>query len=406
MNPKPLLPILCALLLACGPRTVEQRETLRRQPLAPAAQSGWARVVLDREAQRSFPDIWLGDAAGASVPFLVERDGLWQPRELTLERLLVGKDGDGRPTADFRLAFPAGWQVRDREHLRLRFDLEGAAPWVCRVKVQARLEGSLPVTLERNVPLHVFDLGEAGRSAEVVVPWDAAQYRLTLVAVQGAAPRIRGVKVIAATEPSTRVEDLVEVPRMTEQADHTWLLTLDGPDRIVGAEVALKAPVAPLVPHFSVPPEPGRTQGYEHVLASAGMVWNLPALNTSATRVSLGPVTTDRLQMRLPEGAIPESVRLLVRRDALLFPAEAGRAYFLHGGGRVKAAPGNLAGLPDSSRAVYQGAPLALGPGEADPHGLPRVTHLPNPAVPWLPWVAGLAVLVMGALALRLLRGK
>lgn len=396
------------LLLACEPRPVEHRETLRRQPLARAQASGWARVVLDAEAQRGFPGLWIGDAEGRSVPFLVERDGLWQPRELTLAKRLLGRDAAGRPVADFTLKLPEGWQVREREHLRIRLDLAGTAPWVCRVGVVRFAGAGEGVALEGDPPRHVFDLGE-GRHAEVVVPWDATRYRLTLEAAQGVAPRIEGLSVVAATEPGARAEDLILTPRMTEAADGSWLLEVDAPDRIVGAEVDLVPPVAPVAPGFSLPAgaagEEGRAPA-ECPVPSVGMLWKLPALGPGHSRVAFGPVTTDRLRMRLPEGARPAAARLLVRRDALVFPAEAGRTYFLHTGGRVKAAPGNLAALPDSSRTLFQRAPLALGPGDADPQGLPKAIPQPNPAVRWLPWVAGTAVLGLGLVGFRLLRER
>jgi hypothetical protein len=395
---------LSALLLACasGPR-----EDLHRKPIARAVTGGWARLVLDREAQKAFPGIWLGDDQGSSVPYLVERDGLWQPRRLELERLVLGADAKGRPTAEFSLKFPEGWQVREREQLRLELELDGAAPWVCRAEVERRMEGSAPITLQRDQPLHVFDLGEAGRRAAFSVPWDSRIYRITLTAVQGAAPRIKGLAVTATTEPSARPEDEAITPRLEAAGDGIWRLSLEAPDRIIGAEVLLKPPVAPLAPDFAIPsvpkPSPDSESG-ERSIGHSGLLWNLPALGTSATRIALDPVTTDRLLLRLPEGARPESVRLLVRRDALLFPAEAGRAYSLHLGGLVKTAPGNLAMLPDSSRALYQRQPLALGVSEADPEGVARRIETADRALPWLPWVTGLAVLALGFVAWRLLK--
>jgi hypothetical protein len=399
------LPIL--FILACAPGTREDREALRRKPIERTAAGGWARLPLDREAQKAFPEIWLGDDQGASVPYLVERDGLWQPRRLELERLALGTDPKGRPTAEFSLKYPEGWQVREREQLRLQLELAGAAPWVCRVDVERRLEGSQPITFQREQPLHLFDLGEAGRNLSFSVPWDSKIYRITLNAVQGAAPRIKGLTVTATTEPSARSEDEAILPRVEAMNAQEWKLSLEAPDRIIGAEVRLKAPVAPLAAEFTVPAvgkSAGSVEPGERPVGSAGLLWNLPALGTVATRVSLEPVTTDRLVLRLPEGARPESVKLLVRRDALLFPAEGGKAYCLHMGGAVKAAPGNLAILPDSSRALYQRQPLKLASAEADPQGVAKKLELPDRALPWLPWVTGLAVIVLGFVAWRLLK--
>jgi len=80
------------LALACAPETLEDREALRRKPVTAAATNGWVRLPLDREAQKAYPGVWLGDAQGASVPYLVERDGLWEPRTLELEKLALGQD--------------------------------------------------------------------------------------------------------------------------------------------------------------------------------------------------------------------------------------------------------------------------------------------------------------------------
>lgn len=131
----------CALLLlmACG--TTEDRSGLVRRPLSQASQGGWVRLPLDGEAQAQMPSLWVGDAKGRSVPFLVEREGLWEPRRLDLERVLLGRDSQGRPTAEFALKFPEGWQVREREQLRIELELEGSGSWVCPVKVERRGRG-------------------------------------------------------------------------------------------------------------------------------------------------------------------------------------------------------------------------------------------------------------------------
>lgn len=397
---KALLGVLSALLISCAPK--EDRSKLSRRPVSPAAASGWARLPLDGQAQLAYPDLWLSDAEGVSIPFEVEREGLWQPRELELAHVLLGRDARNRPTAEFTLKFPEGWQVRDREHLRVDLDLEGEAPWVCRVEVDRRMQGSAFLRLEQDPPLHLFDLGMSEGKRGFYIPWDAQTYRVALASTQGAAPKITGVRVTASTRPEELQADEVATPRQ-EQADHGWLLQLDSPQRLVGADVLLKPPVAPVRPHFTLPSkERGKSQ--ESWVSSEGLVWNLPALGTKATRVSLGPVVADRLLLALPEGARLETVKLLVRREVLLFPAEAGKPYFLHTGGRVKQAPGSLGALPESSRAVYSREPLKLGPGEADPHGLPILIQGAERTRPWLPWVAGLAVLILGLAAWRLLK--
>jgi len=400
--------ILAALLLACAPK--EDRSGLARKPVSRPAASGWARLPLDAEAQRAYPDLWLGDAEGVPVPFEVEREGLWRPQRLEVSGLLMGRDGQGRPTAEFGLRFPEGWQVRDREHLRVDLDLQGAAPWVCRVEVDRRLPGSAFLRLERESPIHVFDLGEPGGTRGFYVPWDAETYRVTLVATQGAAPRIAGVKVTASTRPEEFQADEVLSPRLEDlgpkEGREAWRLDLSSSQRIVGADLQLKPPTAPIRPHFTAPSAgEGRRQAQETWVPSEGLVWNLPALATKATRVSLGPVMADRLTLSLPEGARLDAARLLVHREVLLFPAEAGKAYFLHVGGRVKRAPGSLAALSDSSRAVYSREALRLGPGEADPHGLPVLVQGAERTRPWLAWAAGTAALLLGLFAWKLLKG-
>lgn len=395
-------PLAALLLLACAPK--EDRSKLARRPVALAAASGWARLPLDGPAQLAYPDVWLSDAEGVSIPFEVEREGLWQPRQLELSQLLLGRDTKDRPTAEFTLKFPEGWQVRDREHLKVDLDLDGQAPWVARVEVERRLQGSSYVRLERDSPLHLFDLGAEGKRS-FFIPWDAQSYRLTLVATQGTAPKITGVRLTASTRPEELQADAVVSPRVEKQANETWTVRLDSPQRIVGADILLKPPVAPVQPRFEIPAEgkSARSQSPQWV-STDGMVWNLPALSTQATRVALGPIVTDHLELSLPEGARLDTLKLLIRHEVLLFPAEAGRTYFLHVGGRIKQAPGSLAALPDSSRTVYAREPLKLGPSEGDPHGLPLLIEGAERTRPWLVWVAGLAVLILGYSAWRLLK--
>ena len=168
-------------------------------------------------------------------------------------------------------------------------------------------------------------------------------------------------------------------------------------------------PWRPIQPGFRLlPAEQGSPTGptTEAWVSSQGLVWNLPALHSRSTRLAVGPVVTDRLRLDLPEGARLDTVKLLTRREVLLFPAEAGKRYFLHAGGRIKHAPGNLADLPESSRAVYGRQPLALGPAEPDPQGLPVLVEGAALTRPWLSWLVGLAVAVMAVFAWRLLKAK
>jgi hypothetical protein len=359
--------------------------------------------------------VWLGDAEGHSIPFEIEREGLWVPRSLELEQLITGRDAQHQPSAQFRLKFPEGWQVREREHLHLELDLEGKGPWVCRVEVERRLEGGAFLRLEREAPLHLYDLGSSGSTHDFTIAWDAQDYRITLIPAQGEAPSIRGLRIIASTRPEELQSDEVMEPTLRpsprdgvklDGETERWLLELPQAERIVGADVALKPPVAPIRTEFRIPSKNKTDELEGAFLAQDGLVWNLPALNTKATRVALGPVVADRLELSLPQGVRLDHVKLLVRRDVLLFPAEAGRGYYLHSGGRMKQAPGNLASLPDSSRAVYARQPLKLGQAEADPQGLPRLIEATDRTRPWLPWIAGLVVALLGLFAWRLFANK
>ena len=77
------------------------------------------------------------------------------------------------------------------------------------------------------------------------------------------------------------------------------------------------------------------------------------------------------LTFSLPEGATPQHARVLVRRQTLFFPAEAGQVYALHLGGAAKPAPGGLSALP-SIRTLSASTSLSLGAAEPDDQGLAR----------------------------------
>jgi hypothetical protein len=402
------LAILTTLaLLACAPK--EDRRGLQRRPITPAATSGWARLPLDGPAQRAWPGLWLSDAEGVAIPFMEEQEGLWQPRALALEQLLLGRSAAGKATAEFSLRFPAGWQIRDREQLKVDLELDGEAPWVCQVELERRLQGSRFLRLETDSPLNLFDLGTSGSRQSFYIPWDAQSYRLTLEPTQGRAPRILGLTVTASTRPDELQADAVLTPHLQRQNGEpgSWSLGLEAPERLVAVDLQLQPPVAPVMARIRVPlRDPGQADPELNAgwLPVQGLVWNLPALHSQATRLSLEPVVTDRLELALPEGAQLASVKLLVRRKLLIFPAEAGRPYFLHTGGRSKPAPGQLGALPASSRAIYAREPLKLGPGEPDPQGLPRIVAAGDRTRPWLPWAAGLVVVLLGFSAWRLLK--
>jgi len=167
----------------------------------------------------------------------------------------------------------------------------------------------------------------------------------------------------------------------------------------VGLDLVLVPPAAPLRPEISI----GENADDPRSWPCGDLVWNLPALNTKASRIALPPVQAKTLTLSLPEGATPQSVRILVRRQTLIFPAEAGQAYALHLGGEAKPAPGNLGALP-SIRTLAASTPLSLGATEPDDQGLPRRESADQRARPWMPWIAGLALVVLGGAAWWLFR--
>lgn len=393
------------LLLSCAS---EDRSQVRRRPLELAPQHGWARVRLDGEAQRDMQGLWIGDAEGNSIPYLMEREGLWAPQLLETTQYLAGKDAKGNPTAEFALVFPNGWQVREREQLRLDLDLEGKSPWVARVDISRRMANGGFLTLERESPFFVYDLSNDRHTSQITLPWDAERYRVTLISTQGPAPKLNGLRVTASTWPEQLEADEVVEPGITHESSKTsgdfLKLSLPRAERVVAADVLLKAPVAPV--YVTLEAEAKRGKGErESTLQSmgGGTVWNLPALQTRATRVALNPTIADAMRLRLPENAALESVKLLIRHEAMLFPAEAGTPYFLHFGGRAKQAPGNLGALP-ASRQIYGRNPLQLKAAEPDPQGLGIILEKGDQTKPWLPWAVGLVVLILGFAAFKLLR--
>lgn len=390
--------LLLLLGLACAR---EDRAALHRRPISPTAASGWARLPLDADAQRQVKGAWLADAAGRSIPFLEVREGLWESRSLPLEHTLTGKDAEGRPTVEFSLKLPEGWRMGERETLKLDLDLDGPAPWVAQVKAERQREGGAFIAYDLPSPLHLYDLSPSGSRRSLDMPWDGQRYRLTLTASQGEAPRIRGLQARAETRPEALEAELALDGTLTLEPakPHTWRLTLPDADRIVGLDLVLVPPAAPLRPEISI----GENADDPRSWPCGDLVWNLPALNTKASRIALPPVQAKTLTLSLPEGATPQSVRILVRRQTLIFPAEAGQAYALHLCGEAKPAPGSLGALP-SIRTLAASAPLSLGAAEPDDQGIPHHEGPDQRARPWMPWIAGLALLVLGVAAWRLFR--
>ncbi len=406
---KPLIPSLLLSFLLCGCAN-EDRSHVQRRPIERVAQSGWARVRLDGDAQRNMGGLWIGDVEGTSIPFMFEREGLWAPQILETTNYLAGKDAKGNPTAEFALKFPNGWQVREREQLRLDLDLVGEPPWVARVDISRRMENGGFVTLEPDSPFFVYDLGNARHTAQITLPWDAERYRVTLVPTQGKTPKLRGLNVTASTWPEQLEADESITPQMirgpAKNESEIWTLNLPSAERVIAADVLLKAPVAPV--YVTLDAQEKNSDDPKHDLfrqLGGGTVWNLPALQTRATRIALTPDITDRLRLRLPANTALESVKLLIRREALLFPAELGKPYFLHLGGRAKQAPGSLEALPPS-RMIYGRNPLKLGAAEGDTQGLGVLLDQGDQTRPWLPWVVGLVVLILGFAAFKLFKSE
>lgn len=395
---KPLALLLLLLGLAC---TREDHASLHRRTISPTTASGWARLPLDAEAQRQIGSAWMGDGQGRSIPFLQAREGLWEARPLPLEHLLIGRDGQGRPTVEFSLKLPEGWQVGERESLMLDFDLEGHAPWVAQVQAERQREGGAFIAFDPAAPLHLYDLAPSGSRRSLDLPWDGHRYRLTLLGSQGEAPRIRSLTARAETRPEALEAELaLAVPLVPEPGKPgTWRLTLPDSDRIVGLDLELAPPAAPLRPELRI----GDSREDDRPWTGGDLVWNLPALDTRATRIALPPVQARTLTIILPEGATPLSARILVRRQTLIFPAEAGQTYRLHLGGEAKPAPGSLGALP-SIRTLAATTPLTLGAREPDDQGIPHRATADQRARPWMPWLAGLALLALGGAAWRLFR--
>ena len=393
--------LLILLCLAC---VREDRASLHRRPISPAPASGWARLPLDAPSQRQLKGAWIGDGTGRSIPFLEAREGLWEARPLPLDNLLTGRNTAGQPTVEFSLKLPEGWRVGERESLKLDLDLEGHSPWVVQVRAERQREGGAFIAYDPSTPLHLYDLSPSGLRRTLDLPWDGNRYRLTLLATQGDAPPIRGLQVHAETRPEALETELALDGSFAPEPGKpgTWRMSLPETERVVGLELVLAPPAAPLRPEIRIGAGADGAAD-ERTWPCSDLVWNLPALNTRATRIALAPTQAKTLTVTLPAGATPQRARILVRRQTLIFPAEAGQAYALHLGGEAKPAPGSLGALP-SIHTLAATAPLVLGPSEPDSQGIPHREGPDQRSRPWMPWIAGLALLVLGAIAWRLFR--
>ncbi|HXC16307.1 MAG TPA: hypothetical protein VNV60_02585, partial [Holophagaceae bacterium] len=187
---------LLAVLLATS---LLPAQTPVRRPIAPATTNGWARVVVDDDGAQG---VWIGDTQGRSVPFLWESDAKWSALPLQTLHPIFGKDAKDHPTAAFTLHAPEGFSRGDREQVKLDFTLEASAtPWTCRVEIARRGDGGAFITLD-DESRFLYDFGGDRRATSITIPWDSDDYRLTLIPVQGEAPKLRGVNASACTLPS------------------------------------------------------------------------------------------------------------------------------------------------------------------------------------------------------------
>ncbi len=394
-------------LLLCLAATALCAQAPVRRAIAPAPSNGWARVVVDDDGAEG---IWIGDAEGRSVPFLWEGDAHWSSIPLSVAHPIWGKDAKGNPTGVFTLQAPSGFARGDREQVKLDFALQASAtPWACRVEVARRGDGGAFVAMDDDAPRFLYDLGPDRRATSITIPWDADEWRVTLQPVQGAAPKLLGVSASACTLPSElKADERVDLVFHAATKNDGFMgmsrADLARPSKLIALEVTLRPPAAPVVVRaVSLRLDPSGTSYEPRSLGSAEL-WNLPALGTLNTRIPVESPTVMRVHLDLPDGAAIQSAAALIRHRRLFFPAEAGKAYFLHEGGLAKTAPGSLGELPASSRAFYAGAPLALGPAGADPQALRAA---PDPAAKlrrWLPWGAGLLVLLLGFWGFRLFK--
>ena len=391
---------LLPLLLAAALLPAQQPA---RRAIAPSPANGWARVVVDDDGADG---VWIGDAQGRSVPFLWESDAKWSSIPLQTLHPLFGKDAKGQPTAAFTLHAPEGFSRGDREQVKLDLSLEASAtPWACRVELARRGDGGAFIAVDDDAPRFVYDLGPDRRATSITIPWDADDYRVTLLPVQGAAPKLMGVDASACTLPSELQAD--GQINLIPGAPINYARGISFKDFgrtycLKAIEVTLQSPAAPTSIQVDALPQSPAPDFVLSILGSATL-WNLPALNTINTHI---PVQGEAraLLMELPDGVAIQSATAFIRHRRLFFPAEAGQTYFLHLGGLANPAPGSLGELPASSRAFYTGTALALGAAEPDPQA---ALAAPDPAARlrgFLPWGVGLLILLLGFWGLRLMR--
>lgn len=398
---RPALALPSILLFAAA--SALSAQALQRRPLTPPARSGWAAFTLDGEATRQRPTLWISDAEGRPMPFLeVQAGSRTAPPEAPRD-LRLGRDAEGRPTAAFTV--PAG-----PEGPVLHLEVEAQdRPWIARLLLERQGPGGAWVTWDPRPRPHVWDLGSGSEETRVALPAEPGPWRLTLRPVIGRAPRLTGLAFEARrTTWSLRTEARLPVALRAEGRGR-WALDLPAGEDLRRLEVQLRAPAAPVNAELLAPRPPVDGKAQEpRPLPAHGALWALPALDSEGTTLTLDAAHDGPLILQLPEGAEPTSVQAVCARATLAFPAEAGKAYYLHQGGAPSLAPGSLAALAsgfDPDRAET----LRLGRSESDPHGrLPEAlapTFWERQAKAW-PWVIGLLAGALALLGLRLIKPR
>ncbi len=393
--------LLASLLLAAG--LLPAQPAIQRRPLSPPTRSGWARFTLDAGAQRQRAGLWISDGEGRPVPFQEMRQGTRSRTPGPIPELRLGRDAGGRPSAAFTLpAFPEG-----TPELRLRVEAQDR-PWIARVKLERAGPGGAWLLWDPRPRPHVWQFLGEEEHLTVPLPAEPGPWRLTLVPVVGRAPRWTGLSF----DPTRGSWDLAKEERVTgtlsAEGNGQWRLGLPSGEDVRALDLRLRPPAGALHAELAVPRPPfeGRPQA-PRPLGHQGALWALPAFESEGTRLELRePFEGGDLLIRLPEGAEPLAVEALCARATLAFPAERGRAYYLHLGGAAKSAPGSLAALAGGFDPLRAEA-LALGPPESDPHG--HLARKPEPTAwerlkgAW-PWLVGALTLLLLAAGLRLMK--
>lgn len=383
-------------LLVLAPALAAQ--ALQRRPLSPPTRSGWASLTLDADATPARGTLWISDADGRPVPHLEVQAGAHLTPATRPGGLRLGRDAAGHPTAAFTV--PPG-----PEGPVLRLEVEAVdRPWIARLRLERPGPGGPWITWDPKPRPHAWDLGAEVAELRVPLPAEPGPWRLTLLPVVGRPPRLTGLAFEARRTAWSLATEARQAVAFRAEAPGRWHLDIPPGEDLRRLEVQLRAPTAPVRPQLLRPQPPVDGKAQEpRLLPAHGALWALPALDSEGTTLTLDTPEDGPLLLQLPEGAEPVAVQAVYARATLAFPAEAGRAYYLHTGGAVRRAPGSLASLAsgfDPARAEA----LRLGAPEADPHGLapsakPR-TVWDRIAKAW-PWLIGA---LMGALVLAGIR--